>query len=96
MVQLAGNWNFITNDVLPGNPLEAHLYKVVVSAEKFKGYFDDKLICEWQDKRFKTGRVSVAICCDGSKSVFNDFVIIGKGVPNAGFAVSSQGKLTTT
>ena len=96
MVQLAGNWNFITNDVIPGNPLEAHLYKVVVSAEKFKGYFDGKLICEWQDKRFKTGRVSVAICCDGSKSVFNDFVITGKGVPNAGFAVSSQGKLTTT
>ena len=95
MVQFAGNWNFTTNDAIPGNPLEAHLYKVVVSADKFKGYFDGKLIHEWQDKRFKTGRVSVAICCDGSEAIFDNFVITGKGVPNAGFAVSSQGKLTT-
>ena len=94
-----GAWTEGPRDAVPGDPREEHVYKVVVSGDQFKGYYDGELISKWQSKRLETGRVGIALSGGGTQATVDDFIVTGDGigadVQNLEAAVSPQGKLAT-
>ena len=97
-----GRFTVITIDPAPGNALDEHIFKVIVSGNQFFGYFDDQLIQKWTDELHASGGVGIGVGCGkGTVAVFDDLVIIGDRVPNrkpdvSPRLVASKGKLTTT
>jgi len=99
------NGDFIhrTVDPAPGDPLAAHVLKVVVSGDGLEGYFDGALIRRWQDELYPSGSTGIGVGCgEGTAAVFDNLTIVGEAVQDRrpvnldARAVGPSHKLATT